>query len=224
MIEEIRTKLFAEQDLTYQAFQSKLMPTVDKTTVIGVRTPILRAIAKEYAKQDMSKFLSDLPHLYYEENNLHGFILSLEKDFSVAIERMEVFLPYINNWATSDTTHPTCFAKHKKELLPHIETWLCSSHVYTVRYGIDMLMTHFLDKDFDKCYLERVATIRSEEYYINMMIAWYFATALAKQWYATIPFIEERRLSPWVHNKTIQKAIESYRITDEQKTYLRTLK
>lgn len=212
------------QDLKYRDFQASLMPTVEKEKVIGVRTPALRKYAKELAKGDVSEFLSSLPHTYYEENNLHGFILSTYRDFDRAIEEMEKFLPYIDNWATSDTTHPVCFQKHKKKLLPHIETWLCSKHTYTVRYGVGMLMSHFLDEDFDEKYLARVSKIESDEYYINMMIAWYFATALAKQWSATVPYLEEHKLSKWVHNKTIQKAIESYRITTEQKNHLRTLK
>ena len=223
--EEILQRLFALQDLKSGDFQAKLMPTVDKSTIIGVRTPALRRLAKEFAKrEDVGAFLDALPHGYYDENNLHGFLLCEEKDFDRVITRLDAFLPYIDNWATCDLLSPKVFKKHKAELLPHIRRWLASSKVYTVRFGIEMLMSHYLDEDFTPEYFDWVAVLRSEEYYVNMMIAWYFATALVKQYDTALPILLEQRLMPWTHNKIIQKAIESYRITDEQKAYLRSLK
>ena len=223
--EEILQRPFALQDLKYRAFQAKLMPTVDKNTIIGVRTPELRKLARELAKrEDIGAFLDALPHGYYDENNLHGFILCEEKDFDRVIARLDAFLPHVDNWATCDLLSPKVFKKHKAELLPHIRRWLASSKVYTIRFGIEMLLSHYLDEDFAPEYLNWVAVLRSEEYYINMMIAWYFATALAKQYDVTLPIIERKCMEPWTHNKTIQKAIESYRITDEQKAYLRQLR
>ncbi len=220
---ELQVQLFEMQDLGYRDFHSKLMPTVDKEKIIGIRTPQLRKFAKEFAKsENVNEFLSDLPHQYYEEDNLHGFLLEMVKDYGILVERLEKFLPYVDNWATCDMLRPKTFKKYLPELLEHVEVWLESSHTYTVRYGIGMLLSYYLDEAFDKKYLEMVAKIRSEEYYINMMIAWYFATALAKQWDATIDYIEKQRLDKWTHNKAIQKAIESYRITKEQKEYLRT--
>ena len=221
----VRGRLFALQDLKYRDFHSKLMPTVDKELVIGVRTPELRKFAKEFAKTDMAEaFLGTLPHKYYEENNLHAFLLCEIKDFALLIARLNEFLPFVDNWATCDSMSPKIFKKHKKELLEDIEKWISSKDVYSVRFGIKMLMEHFLDEDFSAEYPSRIAKIESEEYYIRMMQAWYFATALAKQYEAVLPFIENRRLEKWTHNKAIQKAIESYRITDEQKAYLRKLK
>ena len=223
--EEILQRIFALQDLKYRDFQAKLMPTVDKSTIIGVRTPELRKLAREFSKREgVGAFLDALPHTYYDENNLHGFILCEEKDFDRVIARLDAFLPYVDNWATCDLLSPKVFKKHKAELLPHIRRWLASGKVYTIRFGIEMLMSHYLDEDFVPEYLEWVAAVKSEEYYVNMMIAWYFATALAKQYDATLPYLTQRRLAPWTHNKAIQKAIESYRITDGQKAYLRTLK
>ena len=223
--EEILQRLFTLQDLKYRDFQAKLMPTVDKSTIIGVRTPELRKLAKEFAKrEDIGAFLDVLPHGYYDENNLHGFVLCEEKNFDRVICRINDFLPYIDNWATCDLLSPKVFKGYKAELLLHIRRWLASSKVYTVRFGIEMLMSHYLDEDFAPEYLDAVAAVRSEEYYVNMMIAWYFATALAKQYDAALPYLVEQRLAPWTHNKTIQKAIESYRITDERKAYLRSLK
>lgn len=222
---DLRKQLFAMQDLSYRDFHAKLMPTIDKETIIGIRTPQLRKFAKEFAKSDnREQFLDDLPHQYYEENNLHGFLLEMEKDYDNLVEKLDEFLPYVDNWATCDMIRPKVFKKHLPELLAKVKEWLTSEHVYTIRYGIGMLLSYYLDDDFRPEYLEWVAQIRSEEYYINMMIAWYFATALAKQYDATVKYIEEQRLDKWTHNKAIQKAIESYRITDEQKEYLRTLK
>lgn len=224
-IEESEKQLFEMQDLKYRDFHSKLLPGIDKETIIGIRTPMLRKFTKEFAKMPETEvFLRDLPHRYYEENNMHMMMVSWIKDYEKCLEEVKRFLPYVNNWATCDLPAPKCFAKHKEELLPEIRNWIASVETYTVRYGIGMLMNFYLDDDFRPKYLKLAAEVRSEEYYVNMMIAWYFATALAKQWEATIPYIEERCLSEWVHRKTIQKAVESYRITPEQKTYLRNLR
>ena len=220
---ELQKELFELQDLDYREFHSKLMPTVDKDKIIGIRTPQLRKFAKEFAKsEDKEIFLNTLPHQYYEEDNLHGFLLEMEKDYDVLVEKVENFLPYVDNWATCDMIRPKVFKKHLPELFEHVKLWLDSEHTYTVRYGIGMLLSFYLDEKFDEKHLEMVAKIRLEEYYVNMMIAWYFATALAKQWDATIYYIEEQKLDKWTHNKAIQKAVESYRITKEQKEYLRT--
>lgn len=222
---EIRNRLFEMQDLKFRDFHSALMPTVDKDLVIGVRTPQLRKLAKELAVHpEISEFLADLPHKFYEENNLHGMINEQEKDFGRCIIELENFLPYIDNWATCDLISPKVFKKYTKELLPYIFRWIRSEHTYTCRFAMKMLMTYFLDEKFCMEYAEMVAAVESDQYYINMMRAWYFATALAKQYDAVVPFIENRRLDDWTHNKTIQKAVESFRITDEQKAYLRTLK
>ena len=225
IITNVQTRLFELQDLKYRDFHAKLMPTVNKEKIIGVRTPALRVFAKKYGKTDEAKeYLQILPHQYYEENNLHGLLIEQIKDYDICLEELERFLPYIDNWATCDIPRPKCFAKHKTELLPVIKEWIASGNTYTIRYGIGTLMSFYLDEDFKPEYIELVASVQSEEYYVNMMIAWYLATALAKQWDATIPYLEERKLSPWVHRKTIQKAVESYRITDEQKVYLKTLR
>ena len=221
----IEEHLLSIQDISYRDFHSKLMPTIEKDRIIGIRVPVLRAYAKEVTKDmDVEPFLTDLPHYYYEENNLHAFIIAMTKDFDTCLSQIEAFLPYIDNWATCDMGVPKAFAKQKEKLLPHIERWLQSEHTYTIRFGINMLMRLFLDDDFKVEYAEKVAEVKSEEYYVNMMIAWYLATALAKQYDAINPFLEQQVLEPWTHNKTIQKACESYRITSEQKKYLRTLK
>ncbi len=222
---EISEHLFELQDTEYRDFQSKLIPTVDAKCFIGVRTPDLRKYASALAKQeDIAVFLNSLPHKYFDENQLHAFIISGMKDYDRCIEELNRFLPYVDNWATCDQMSPKVFKKHRTELLDQIRVWIESDHTYTVRFGIGMLMEHYLDEDFDPKYPALAAAIRSEEYYINMMIAWYFATALAKQYETILPFIEERRLDAWTHNKSIQKAVESNRITAEQKTYLKTLK
>lgn len=224
-VEGIRERLFELQDEKYRDFQQGLIPTVERKEFIGIRTPALRKLAKElYKAGDLDEFFNDLPHKYFDENQLHAFAISEIKDFDECMKALEEFLPFVDNWATCDQMSPKVFKKNKKELFLHIKKWLGSDHTYTVRFGIGMLMQHFLDEDFDLSYPEMVAEIRSDEYYINMMIAWYFATALAKQYESILPFIEEKRLSPWTHNKAIQKSVESYRITDEQKTYLRRLK
>ena len=223
--DEIVKTLYLEQDHEYKELQAKIIPTVDADAVIGVRTPQLRVYAKELSRrEDIGQFLDELPHKYFDENQLHAFIIAGIKNYDDAMARLEAFLPYVNNWATCDQMSPKVFKKNKTDLLKHIRTWIKSKDTYTVRFGVGMLMEHFLDEDFDVKYPVMVSKIRSDEYYVNMMIAWYFATALAKQYDAVIPFIEERKLDVWTHNKAIQKSVESYRITDEQKTYLRTLK
>lgn len=222
---EIKAELFRLQDLKYKAFHSKLIPSVSPGAVIGVRTPELRKLAKKLKDSDTAKeFLNELPHEYYEENNLHGFLIEQIKDFNRCVAEIDRFLPYVDNWATCDMMRPKCFKKNPQALLEHIGLWISSSDVYAVRFGIEMLMVFYLDELFSAQYLETAAEVKSEEYYINMMIAWYFATALAKQWDSTIVFLEENKLPVWTHNKTIQKAVESFRITSEQKKYLRTLK
>ena len=222
---EIQNELFLQQDKGYRDFQAKLLPTVDKETVIGVRTPALRKFAKQLVKrEDVQDFLEVLPHRYFDENQLHAFIISEIKDFDSCLAEVDRFLPYVDNWATCDQLSPKAFKKHRPELLEYIREWIQSDRTYTVRFAIGMLMQHFLDEDFDPAYPEMVAAVRSEEYYINMMIAWYFATALAKQYETILPYIEDRRLADWTHNKAIRKSVESYRITPEQKDYLRSLK
>ena len=223
--EEIRLELFRLQDKEYRDFQSKLIPTVDPKSMIGVRTPALRKLAKQLSKEtDIAVYLDLLPHKYFDENQLHAFILSGIKDFSDCLAGVERFLPYVDNWATCDQMSPKVFRKHRPELLKAIRRWIASGQTYSVRFGIGMLMQHFLDEDFAPGYPELVAGICSEEYYVRMMIAWYFATALAKQYDSVLPYLEQQRLEIWTHNKTIQKAVESYRITAEQKNYLRSLR
>lgn len=220
--QDIRQRLFALQDEKYKNFHSKLIPTVPPDSIIGVRTPELRKLAKEVGTEPA--FLSDLPHKYYDENQLHALIISGIKDFDECTARLEEFLPYVDNWATCDQMSVKIFKKHTQQLLPFVKKWLDSGHTYTVRYGVGCLMNYYLDSEFSPEYMEIVANIRSNEYYINMMIAWYFATALAKQYSEAMKYIDQHRLGDWTHRKAIQKAIESYRITDKQKKYLRTLK
>lgn len=222
---KIRNRLFELQDLNYLEFHSKLIPSVDKKAIIGVRIPILRKLAKEYIKDPESDlFLKDLPHKYYDENILHALLISEIKDYDLCIKYLEEFLPYIDNWAVCDILSPKVFKKHKEELLVKIKEWSTSKQTYVCRFGIGMLMSHYLDFDYKKGYLEIPTLIHLDDYYINMMIAWFFATALAKRWEDTIVYLEENKLDVWVHNKTIQKACESYRITPEKKKYLKTLK
>ena len=222
---EIQERLFELQDEKYRDFQVKLIPSVDPATVIGVRTPELRKLAKELAKRDdIDMFLAALPHDYFDENQLHAFILSGMKDYAGCMAGVCAFLPYVDNWATCDQMSPKAFSKNKDDLLVHIKDWLKSDRTYTIRFAVGMLMEHFLGDDYDIAYPEMVAAIRSDEYYVNMMRAWYFATALAKQYDSIIPFIEGKKLDIWTHNKAIQKSVESYRITPEQKAYLKTLK
>ncbi len=220
----ILEQLVSMQDTAYRDFQASLLPTVPPRRMIGVRVPRLRKLARKLAGSAAAEhFLEALPHTYYEEDLLHAFLVEKERNFDTCIAKTERFLPYVDNWGVCDSFAPKVFSKHKQALLPLIDRWLSSSHPYTVRFGIKQLMTHFLDADFDESSLEKVAAVRSEEYYVNMMAAWYLATALAKQPAATLPYLEEHRLSPWVHAKTVRKAIESYRISPEMKAYLRTL-
>lgn len=221
----IQSMLFAMQDAPYAAFQRKLLPTVPPETVIGVRTIALRKLAKQLAGSPQAEaFLTALPHSYFDENQLHAFLIGETRDFDSCVSQVDSFLPYVDNWATCDQLSPKAFKKNTEKLRPHIERWLCSAKTYTVRFGVGMLLSHFLDDSFDPADLTRVAAIVSDEYYIQMMQAWYFATALAKQPGAALPFLEDRRLPYPVHNKTIQKAIESDRIAPAQKAYLRTLR
>lgn len=219
----ITEALFGLQDSAYADFQSKLTPGIPRELFIGVRVPQLRQLAKNLKNQSCA-FQNSLPHKYFEENLLHGLLISETKDFDTCLTALDAFLPYVDNWAVCDTMSPKALAQNRRVLLEKIRQWTASSHIYTCRFGLLCLMRYFLDKDFQASYLEIPAAIRSEEYYVNMMISWFFATALAKQWEATIPYIEQHRLPVWVHRKTIQKARESFRITTEQKAYLNALK
>ncbi len=222
--DKIRRMLFEHQDLGYKSFCSSLMPTVSPDRVIGVRTPQLRAMAKDLrGTQEAVDFLSDLPHEYYEEDNLHALLIEGQKDYGAVIASLCEFLPYIDNWASCDMISPKIFKRHTSELYSEIEKWMSSEHTYTVRFGIGMLMKFYLDADFKPEYAEAVSRVRSDEYYIKMMVAWYFATALAKQYSAVIHYLEDKVLDAWTHNKTIRKAIESFRISEENKNYLRLL-
>jgi len=221
----IQAQLFQLQDEKYRQFQCRLMPTVLPENVIGIRTPVLRRYAKNIAgTEEAEAFLKQLPHRYYEENNLHGFLLEMHRDYPQLIAELDLFLPYVDNWATCDEMSPKIFKKHTEELLTEIRRWMASERTYTIRFGIGMLMRFYLDEAFRPEYLEMVAEIVSEEYYVRMMAAWFFATALAKQYEQTVPYIEENRLELWTHNKTIQKSVESYRVSAEHKEYLRTLR
>lgn len=217
----IQERLFALCDETYAAFSAKLIPTVEPDRFIGVRSPQLRAIAKEL-KNNASEFLMALPHRYHEENMLHAYLLCVGSDYATVVEQTERFLPFVDNWAVCDSLAPRAFARHKAELMPRIEKWMSAEHEYTVRFGIGTLMRHYLDADFRPEYLRRVTEIHRNEYYIKMMQAWYFATALAKQWDATLPMLDS--LEPWVRAKSIQKAIESFRVSPDHKNLLRTLR
>lgn len=220
----LKTELFAMHDPKYKKFHSALMPTLNSDLVIGVRVPVLRKFAKEFAKTpDAEVFLKTLPHKYYEENNVHAFIIQQEKDFDRAILLTEKFLPYIDNWATCDMLRPKVFGKNPEKLLPHIYGWLGSDKPYTIRFAVGMLHSFYLDKNFKPEYLEMVSQIRSDEYYVNMMTAWYFQTALVKQYDSAIPYITGHRLPAQVHNKTIRKCVESLQISKEMKEYLKSL-
>jgi len=224
-VQDIRKRLFQLQDEKYKEFQEKLLPTIEKDSLIGTRTPELRKLAKELMKAGIpEEFLEDLPHEFFDENQLHAFIISEIKDFEKCLAAVNSFLPFINNWATCDQLSPKVFKKYKQRLIEEIRKWIRSGRVFTIRFAIGMLMQHFLDEDFKPEYPEMVARIRSREYYVNMMIAWYFATALAKQPEAIMPYFRDRRLEAWTHNKAIQKAIESYRIPQHQKDELRKMK
>ena len=234
---ELVKRLLSEQDLEYRDFHASLLPNIDKKTIIGVRVPTMRKIAKEFAAADVAKFLDKLPHKYFEENQVHLFVVERIKDFDECLARIEQFLPYIDNWAVCDGKSPKALLKDEKRFVSCIEKWLKSREPYTVRFGVNMLMNFFLDARFNKKFLKWVAAIDeslfnddgraecpTDRYYVQMVVAWYFATALAKQWDVTFPYIKGRKLSPWIHAKSIQKACESYRITDAQKAILRRLK
>jgi len=223
-MEKILKLLKEYQDEKYGDFIQGLTPTISRDKFIGVRVPNIKKIAKEISNEDRDIFFNELPHFYYEETLLHAFLIQRIKDYDECLKRVNEFLPYVDNWATSDTMSPKVFSKHKEELMKEILKWVKSKKTYTVRFGVDMLMTHYLDDDFKEEYLCLPLNIDSEEYYINMMIAWYYATALAKQYDSAIKIIENKNLKPWIHNKSIQKAIESNRISIERKDYLRTLK
>ena len=222
---KILDKLFELQDKKYADFHGKLIPNIPREKIIGVRVPKMRKLAKEYFKNKESKlFLNNLPHEYYDENLLHGMLISEIKDYDEYINELEKFLPFIDNWAVCDTISPKVFKNNKEKLTKKIKIWISSKETYVCRFGILMLMKHFLDDDFKPEYLKIVANIKFDEYYVNMMIAWFFATALSKHWDETIVYLERKKLDVWVHNKTIQKARESYRITSSQKEYLKSLK
>lgn len=222
--EEIRAGLMARQDLQYRQFHSRLMPTVEKERVIGVRVPQLRAYAKQLKNEpELSEFLADLPHEYYEENCLHGFLIEQIKDYPTCMAETERFLPYVDNWAVCDLFVPKVFRKHPEEVLEKCREWVQSGETYTVRYGLVTLLRQFLDEHFTPEILE-LAVISSEDYYVNMAVAWLFAEALVKQYDATLPYLQTHRLTLWTHNKAIQKAVESHRIAPETKAYLKTLK
>ena len=216
------------QDLKYRDFHSKLMPTVDKEKVIGVRIPQLRKYASSFLKlsswEEINDFMHTLPHQYYEEDNLHAFIIEKIKDYEECINALNAFLPYVDNWATCDMMNPKVLKKESERLLEQVKVWLKAKETYVVRFAMGCLMNYYLDEYFTEECANLVAEVQSDEYYIQMMQAWYFATALAKQYDAVLPYLLEHKLSMWVHNKTIQKAVESYRITTEQKDYLKTLK
>ena len=224
-ISRIQQELFSMRDLNYRSFHSRLIPAISPDTIIGVRTPQLRRYAKQLSKTpDAQVFLHTLPHAYYEENNLHAFLIESHKDYAQVMDELNAFLPFVDNWATCDAMSPRILRSHTQELYPQVLTWIHSAHIYTIRYGIGTLLRHYLDEHFQPEHLAVVASIRSEDYYVNMMIAWYFSTALAKQYTAAIPYLTQHKLPQWVHNKTIQKAVESYRISPETKQYLRTLR
>ena len=216
--DQLSDVLFKNQDEAYRQMQVRLLPNIAPDTIIGVRTPVLRSIAKEM--EDRYHFLKALPHSCFEENQIHCFLLEREKDFGFVISEIERFLPYVDNWATCDQLRPRCFQKNRKTLLPYIRKWIASDEPFTIRFGIGMLMVHFLDDGYDKTLLELPASVDSEEYYVRMMIAWFFATALAKQYADALPYITAHRLDKWTHNKPIQKAIESDRVTPEHKKEL----
>ena len=221
----IQKELFKLQDLKYRDLQVKTITNIDPDTIVGVRSPELRKLAKELFKSNnYEKFINDLPHKYFDENQLHAFIISEIKDYDKCLYEFKKFLPYVDNWATCDQSTPKVFSKNLDKLINEIKIWIKSKETYTIRFGVSMLMRNYLDDNFKEEYLEMVSKIRSNEYYVNMMIAWFFATALAKKYDYAIKYLENNKLDTWVHNKTIRKAIESYRITDKQKEYLRSLK
>lgn len=218
-------ELFCLRDAQYAAFTARLTPTVAAENIIGVRVPQLRKMAKAFAKKEGAEtFLKALPHKYYEENLLHALLINLQKDYDSSLAQLAAFLPYVDNWAVCDTLSPLSFKKRPALLLADIEKWIGSKECYTCRFGIRMLMNYYLDSAFELSYHDLVAGVKSEEYYVRMMVAWYFATALAKQWDLTLPYLTKGILDPWVRRKTIQKACESFRLSAEQKRLLRELK
>ena len=218
-------RLLQVTDATYREFQIKLVPNIAPDTILGVRTPDMRKIAKAIkGTREAEAFLTELPHRYYEENLIHFFLIAMIRDFDECAEAVETFLPYVDCWPVCDQSSPKVFAKNHDRLLPLIRKWMGSDHVYTARFGIRMLMNEFLGEDFQPEYLDWVAAVKGEDYYLKMMVAWYFATALAKQYEASVVYLEERRLDPWTHKKAIQKAVESYRVSDEHKAYLKSLR
>ncbi|MBR0461773.1 MAG: DNA alkylation repair protein [Erysipelotrichaceae bacterium] len=222
---EIKKKLLSLKDEEYRQFVARLVPNIDPETILGIKTPEMRALAREiFVSEAREEFLNTLPHQYYEENLIHFFVIAMIKDFDQYIKAVETFLPYVDCWPVSDQSSPKVFKKNHDKFLPYIRKWIASRHVYTARFGIRMLMNEFLDDDFKEEYPELVASKKGDDYYLKMMIAWYFATALAKQWDAAIVYLEEKRLDEWTHNKTIQKAKESFRVSDEHKEYLNSLK
>ena len=223
-MERITRELFAMADGKYRLFQSRLIPTVDPATVIGVRVPALRAYATRLSEADAAAFMAELPHTYYDENNLHAFLIERIRDYDACVAAVERFLPYVDNWATCDGLRPKVFAAHKERVLQKAGEWIASSHPFTIRYGLETWMLHGLGDAFDSVFLETAAAIRSEEYYVRMMVAWLFATALTKRWEDAVPYLENRRLDGWTHQKTIQKACESLAIPSDKKAFLKTLK
>lgn len=221
-MDTLQQKLQQLQDLGYQEMQIRIIPNINVQKIIGVRTPVLRQLAKSFPQSE--EFLNSLPHAFFEEDQIHAFLLSSGQSFQDVVAKVDVFLPHVDNWATCDQMNPKIFRKHRAELLPYIEKWISSEHTYAIRFGIKMLMDHFLEEDFSPYYLELVASIYTEEYYVRMMIAWYFATALAKQYEAAYPYLVQHRLERWIHNKTIQKAVESFRISQEHKEQLKMLR
>lgn len=215
---QLLAALYENQDETYRQMQIKLLPNLEPDSIIGVRTPMLRSIARQL--EDASGFQGSLPHRFFEENQIHSFLIEREKNFDVAVSEIEGFLPFVDNWATCDQLRPRCFQRNRQKLLPYIQKWIVSDEPYTVRFGVGMLMVHFLDEDFEESLLELPAGVQSKEYYVQMMIAWFYATALAKQYETTLPYISGYRLDKWIHNKTIQKAVESYRVAPEHKREL----
>ena len=222
---KIYKELQALKEKEYADFQAKLVPTIEPSTILGIRVPKLRALAKSYIRgQKCQVFLDSLPHNYYDENMLHAILISEMKDYDKCINRLEAFLPYVDNWAVCDIMSPKLFKRYREDLMTRIKVWMASEETYTIRFGLGMLMTHFLDEDFRPEYLDMASSIRSDEYYVNMMIAWFFATALAKQWESALPYIEDKILDDWTHKKAIQKARESLRISKEKKEDLKGLK
>ena len=227
-MQEITEQLITMKDEVYKNFHGKLMPTINPDSILGVRVPLLRKFSnqlnKNLSKEEIERFMSELPHRYYEENNIHAFLIEKINDYDECIAALDKFLPYVDNWATCDMMNPKIFKKNTRKLFDKIEEWMSSSHVYTIRFGIGMLMRFYLDDNFSTQYLDMVANIVSDEYYVNMMKAWFFATALAKQYEATLPYIQQNRLDIWSHNKAIQKSIESFRVSKEHKEELRRYK